>query len=104
MAVRKVIWSRTAARQRRNILEFWKHNNQSHAYSLRVLQQSNDKTSLIAENPEIYPQSEFPNMRVAHMGNFSIYYLIREKEILITAFWDNRQNPDDIVKYLKSHI
>jgi hypothetical protein len=32
------------------------------------------------------------------MGNFSIYYKILNENIIITAFWDNRQNQKKLLK------
>jgi hypothetical protein len=44
--------------------------------------------------------SEHPNTRVASLGNFSIFFKIGKNTILITAFWDNRQDPKKLVKEL----
>ena len=35
------------------------------------------------------------------MGNFSIYYKVNKMEIIITAFWDNRQNPKKLLEILE---
>ncbi len=98
---RQVIWTKTAARQRRNILQYWVKRNKSNTYSLKLLRLSNEKTKLIAKNPRLFRLSEHPDTHVAAMGHFSIYYKITEKEIIITAFWDNRQDPKKLLKQLK---
>jgi hypothetical protein len=74
MAQKKIIWTETAARQRRSILEYWFQRNQSPTYSLKLLRLSNEKANLIAENPLIYKAAEFPDTHVAAMGHFSILY------------------------------
>lgn len=102
MAQRKIIWTETAARQRRSILEYWLERNQSATYSLRLLRLSNEKASLIADNPMIYKAAEFPDTRVASMGHFSLFYKILDEAIIITAFWDNRQDPKELLKILKA--
>ena len=102
MAERKIIWTETAARQRRSILEYWLQRNQSPAYSLKLLRLSNEKANLIAENPMIYKAAEFPDTHVAALGHFSLFYKITESAIIITAFWDNRQDPKELLKLLKS--
>ncbi len=102
MAQKKIIWTETAARQRRSILEYWVQRNQSTTYSLKLLQLSNEKASLIAENPLIYKAAEFPDTHVAAMGHFSLFYKITDSAIIITAFWDNRQDPKELLKLLKS--
>ena len=102
MAGRKVIWTETAAKQRRLILEYWLQRNQSATYSLKLLELSNEKAEIIAENPLIYKTSEFPNMRVAAMGHFSLFYKTTDDTVIITAFWDNRQDPKKLLELLKS--
>jgi plasmid stabilization system protein ParE len=102
MAQKKIIWTETAARQRRSILEYWLHRNQSPTYSLKLLQLSNEKANLIADNPLIYKAAEFPNTHVAGMGHFSLFYKIKADTIIITAFWDNRQDPKQLLKHLKA--
>lgn len=101
MAKRKIIWTQTAARQRRNILEYWVQNNKSNSYSLKLLKASNSKTELIAKNPKIFKEADFPETHVASMGHFSIFYKYNSKEIIITAFWDNRQDPKKLLEELK---
>lgn len=102
MAERKIIWTETAARQRRSILEYWLQRNQSPTFSLKLLRLSNEKANLIAENPLIYKAAEFPDTRVATIGHFSLFYKITDSAIIITAFWDNRQDPKELLKLLKS--
>ena len=43
----------------------------------------------------------FKDLRVASLGNFSIFYKVTEKSIIITAFWDNRQDPKTLLNILK---
>jgi len=50
----------------------------------------------------IYKATDFKDVRVASLGNFSIYYKVSEKEIIITAFWDNRQDPEKLLKILQN--
>jgi len=35
------------------------------------------------------------------MGHFSLFYKITDTEIIITAFWDNRQDPAKLLQLLK---
>lgn len=34
------------------------------------------------------------------LGNYSIFYKIFDEKIIITAFWDNRQDPKKLLKIL----
>jgi toxin YoeB len=74
MAQKKVIWTETAARQRRSILEYWVQRNQSSTYSLKLLRLSNEKANQIAEDPLIYKAAEFPDTHVAAMG-ILVYFI-----------------------------
>ena len=102
MAGRKVIWTETAAKQRRLILEYWLQRNQSPTYPLKLLELSNEKAEIIAEDPLIYKTAEFPNMRVAAMGHFSLFYKTTDDTVIVTAFWDNRQDPKKLLELLNS--
>ena len=37
------------------------------------------------------------------MGNFSIYYKMLEDKLIVTAFWDNRQDPKKLFKLLNKN-
>lgn len=102
MAKRNVIWTRTAELQFVGILEYWVKRNKSNAYSKKLVKLVSERTKQIADKPMIYKATDFKNVRVASLGNFSIYYKISEKEIIITAFWDNRQDPEKLLKILKN--
>lgn len=52
-----------------------------------------ERTLQISENPFIYKATDFKDVRVASLKNFNIYYKASKEQIIVTAFWDNRQNP-----------
>ncbi|WP_421813733.1 type II toxin-antitoxin system RelE/ParE family toxin [Flagellimonas sp.] len=60
------------------------------------------RTKQIAKNPMIYKATDFKDVRVASLGNFSIYYKVLNKHIIIVAFWDNRQNPKELLTILQN--
>ena len=35
------------------------------------------------------------------MGYFSIFYKITDEQLIVTAFWDNRQDPAKLLKLLR---
>ena len=102
MAKRNVIWTRTADLQFVGILEYWVKRNRSNTYSKKLLKLVSERTKQIAEKPFIYKTTDFKDVRVASLGNFSIYYKVSEKEITITAIWDNRQDPEKLLKILEN--
>jgi plasmid stabilization system protein ParE len=102
MAKRNVIWTRTADLQFVGILEYWVKRNKSTTYSIKLVKLVSERTNQIAESPLIYKSTDFKDVRVASLGNYSIYYKVSENDIIISAFWDNRQDPKKLLKILQS--
>lgn len=102
MAKRAVVWTRTADIQFVGILQFWVEKNKSNSYSKRLLGLVSDRTEQIAKKPFLYKSADFKDTRVASLGHFSIYYKVFDDRIIVTAFWDNRQDPKKLLKILKN--
>lgn len=102
MVERSIIWTKTADIQFVGILEYWVKNNKSTAYSKRLVALVTERTKQLSLSPEIYKKTNFKNTRVAALGNYSIYYQTNRSAIIITAFWDNRQDPEKLLKILKN--
>ncbi len=50
----------------------------------------------ISLQPYLYPESHYKQIRKAVITKqTSVYYLIREHEIYLVTFWDNRQDSAD---------
>lgn len=101
MAKRTVKWTRAADIQYIGILEYWVKRNKSNNYSKKLIKIVEERTKQIAETPFIYKYADFSDTRVASLDNFSIFYKVTEQEIIITAFWDNRQDPNKLLQVLK---
>ncbi len=102
MAKRGVIWTKTSDLQYVGILEYWVKRNKSTTYSKKLIKLVSRRTEQIAENPFSYKITDFDKeTRVASLGYFSIYYKITSLQIIITAFWDNRQDPKKLLKILQ---
>lgn len=101
MAKRNVIWTRTADLQFVGILEYWVKRNKSNIYSKKLVKLVSERTKQIANNPLIYKKTNFKDVRVASLGNFSIFYKTYKEEIIISAFWDNRQDPKKLLKIIE---
>lgn len=100
MVERNVIWTKTADIQFVGILEYWVKRNKSSKYSKKLVRIVSERTKQIAKSPFIYKTSDFKDVHVASLGNFSIYYKITDKSVVVTAFWDNRQNPISLLEIL----
>ena len=101
MAARKIVWTETAARQRREILRYWTLRNGSTAYAEKLIKLTTARIKVILKHPESYKTTIYPETRISAMGHFSILYKLTEDQIIITAFWDNRQNPKKLIEIIK---
>lgn len=79
MAERNVIWTKTADIPFVGILKYWVNRNKSPRYSKKLIGLVAEGTKQIAKSPLIYKPTDFNDIRVASLGNFSIYYKITEK-------------------------
>ena len=102
MAKRIVVWTRTADIQFVGALEYWVKRNKSNTFSKKLLKLVTERTLQISEKPFVYKSTDFKNVRVASLRNFSIYYKVTDKQIIVTAFWDNRQNPKKFLNILQN--
>ncbi len=100
MAKRSVVWTETAAKQRREILRYWAVRNGSTAYSEKLIKLTASRIKIILKQPESFKSADYPETRESAMGHFSIYYKVTYEQLIITAFWDNRQDPKKLLKLL----
>jgi plasmid stabilization system protein ParE len=100
MAKRSVVWTETAAKQRRFILEYWTLHNGSPIYSKKLIRLITSRIKIILKHPESFKIADYPNTRESAMGHFSIFYKVTDQQLIVTAFWDNRQDPKQLQKML----
>ena len=101
MAERIVVWTATAVKQRREILRYWTLRNKSTKYSEKLIRHIRKRITLILQKPESFKPTTYPDTRESAMGNFSIYYKITGTQLIVTAFWDNRQDPVKLLEILE---
>jgi hypothetical protein len=104
MAKRYVVWTKTADLQFVGVLEYWANRNKSNIYSKKLIGLVSERTMQIAENPFLYKSTDYEDVRIASLGNFSIYFKVTDKQIIIFAFWDNRQNPKKLKEILEKKL
>ena len=102
MAKRNIVWTRTADLQFVGVLEYWVKRNKSNTYSKKLLRLVTERVLQISEKPFIYKSTDFKDVRAASLRNFSIYYKVSDEQIIITAFWDNRQDKKNLLKILQN--
>jgi len=59
------------------------------------------KFAIIAKNPLLFRESDFENTHFVVLENFNIYFKFDNKHVYITAFWDNRRNPESLKNIIK---
>ncbi|MDQ3190052.1 MAG: type II toxin-antitoxin system RelE/ParE family toxin [Bacteroidota bacterium] len=101
MAKRAVVWTETAAKQRREILKYWTKRNGSTFYAEKLIKLTVRHITVILKHPESFKQANFPTTRESALGHFSIFYKVTEKQLIVTAFWDNRQDPKKLLELIE---
>lgn len=104
MASIKIYWTATSIKQRNYVFEYWNKRNKSTVYSKKLVKKINERIDQIKAHPEIGKKTNFKNHRSISLGHYSIIYLKKEDKIFITAFWDNRQDPNKLLKVLKNEL
>lgn len=97
-----VFWSHTAISQRNAILKYWIEKNGSADYAKKLVKLIRKRILVISKNPHAFKQTDFKSHRVSALGHFSIVYKVIGKKVVITAFWDNRQDPNRLLEILKN--
>jgi plasmid stabilization system protein ParE len=100
MAKRTVVWTETAAKQRREILKYWTKHNGSTIYAEKLIKHIANQVKIIVSHPKSFKLADFPETRESAIGHFSIYYKVNSNLLIITAFWDNRQDPKRLLQLL----
>ncbi|UPT71170.1 MAG: type II toxin-antitoxin system RelE/ParE family toxin [Flavobacterium sp. JAD_PAG50586_2] len=101
MAQLTINWTETAIRQRNYILEYWIERNQSTTYAKKLNEKIKERTNLLKQNPDLGKKTDFNSTRVLSLGHYNILYQKSDTKIIITGFWDNRQEPEKLLKFLK---
>ena len=93
---KRVVWTETAKRSRREILQHWISRNKSNAYSKKLSALFREKVELLKSQHYIGKPTDFKDVRSTLVSHFSIFYKVEADEIIIVGIWDNRRNPDDL--------
>ena len=69
-------------------------------YVKKLNEKIRERTNLLAHNPELGLKTTYKNTRAISLGHYSILYQKNNLKIIITGFWDNRQDPKKILFFL----
>jgi toxin YoeB len=99
-----IFWTHTAVMQRDYIFDYWNNRNKSATYSKKLNLTIRRRIELLKSQPEMGKKTNFGETRTISLGHYSILYKIDEPKIIITGFWDNRQDPKKLLKFLKKSL
>jgi len=100
MARLKIYWTETAIKQRNYIFDYWINRNGNRVYVSKLNSKIKDRIGLLPVQPEIGRNTDIYNNKFLALGHYSIFYQLKQSEIIITGFWDNRQDPSKLIKFL----
>jgi plasmid stabilization system protein ParE len=98
---KRVVWTNTAKKARKDILEYWIKRNGSNTYAKKLSKLFREKTALLASDRYMGMPTNFKDLRVSLVSHFSLFYKITSEEIIIVGVWDNRRNPGELQKNLE---
>jgi len=98
----KIFWTKTAINQRNLVFEYWNARNKNTSYSKKLNNTIIDRTEILKSNPFLGKITDFENTRILPIKHYSILYQKHKTKIIITGFWDNRQNPKKLLSLLKA--
>ena len=101
MALLSVFWTKTALNQRNYIFQYWDTRNKSTSYSQKLNRLIKKRIEILKSHPGIGKKTAFTHTRMISLGHYSIFYQHIDRQIIITGFWDNRQNPAKLLSFLK---
>jgi plasmid stabilization system protein ParE len=93
----KIEWSLEARLDLLDILEFYIQRNGNSIYSKKLNTRINNSIKLLAKNPFLGKQSDYPSIRALITGDYHIIYEVFDKLIMIIMIWDCRRDPEDKV-------
>jgi len=92
MAKKEIVWSSFAKLQLENVLEYYFIRNESPTYSLKLLDEIEDLLNTLSSSELIGRLTSNKITRVISMKVYLIFYEVKNNQIEIVSFWDNRQN------------
>lgn len=99
----KIFWTQTAKQQRDHIFEYWNKRNKSTNYSKKLNILIRECIELLKTQPKMGKELELKNIRSISVGHYGILYKVDNPKIIIVGVWDNRQNPERLLKFLREN-
>ncbi|WP_329807152.1 type II toxin-antitoxin system RelE/ParE family toxin [Flavobacterium facile] len=94
--MRKLQFSNRSLKEIKNIVEYL-NSKWSEKTSKKFLNKLKENIDLIQINPELFPISEFEELRKCVVSKqTTVFFIIEKNKIYIVSVFDTRQNPNKI--------
>jgi len=93
---KRVIWTKNAQKERKEILKYWIERNKSKTYSKKLNELFKDSINLLKLRPEIGKKTDIENVRIKIIRDYLIFYESSSDKIYILSIWDSRQDPNSL--------
>ena len=91
--VTKIIWSKRAKIEFKDILQYWVTRNKSNTFSLKLSALMEDQLNLILKFPKIGRKTDVPNVYVKIVKSYFIFYEIIDQSLYVLSVRDGRRDP-----------
>lgn len=92
-----VKWTKSAVLDQAATLLYWNEHNKSNTYSKKILKEVGKKEEFLLKNFNSGTPLNYRSMfKVQLLKYFSLVFHLKNEEIQIISFWDNRRNPENL--------
>lgn len=95
MAKRRIIWTKSAVVERREILEYWADKTKSKRFSRKLDKLFIEAVNILSEYPKIGRLTNDSMTRIRIVRDYLIFYDFNDTVLVILSIWDARR--DDVV-------
>lgn len=96
MAKRRVIWTKTAITERKEILTSWINRIKSKTYSQKLNKRFWEAVLILSDYPQIVRATVDKGVRLKVVRDYLIFYEFNKKELIVLSIWDTRRAEGDI--------
>ncbi len=93
---RRIIWTKIAQEDRKQIFEYWNNRNKSKEYSKKLQSLFKESLLLVKNNPSIGKKSDLKDVRIKIVRDYQLFYQHTKDSIYVLTIWDSRQDPDKL--------
>ncbi|MEQ9422891.1 MAG: type II toxin-antitoxin system RelE/ParE family toxin [Cyclobacteriaceae bacterium] len=97
----RLIWSKSAVRDKRDILSYWIKRNESKNYSRKLNKLFDETAALVTAHPGIGNRTDFKDTRLKVVRDYWMVYRVVDETVQILRIWDTRRDPQRFKSLLR---